>query len=152
MRITNKLTALLIIALLGSFTSLAVLADASDIDESNSDRDLKSAKRLVYKKKYSSAIKKLNGIVKKGQANADVYNLLGFASRKTGDLETASEAYKKALRKNPKHKGALEYQGELFITQGELGKAQKNLDKLNSLCPSGCAEQEELAAALAAAS
>ena len=35
--------------------------------------------------------------------------------RKLGNMEMAAKNYEKALSLDPKHKGALEYQGQLFI-------------------------------------
>ena len=54
-------------------------------------------------------------LIDKGVQHADVYNLLGFSLRKSGDLETAYTFYKKALDFDPEHKGALEYLGELYV-------------------------------------
>ena len=39
---------------------------------------------------------------------------------KRNDLKNSAVHYKKALEINPKHLGALEYQGELFLTVGNL--------------------------------
>jgi hypothetical protein len=46
--------------------------------------------------------------------------------------------------------GALEYQGELFITTGKLDQAKANLAKLQGLCGT-CEEAQDLEAALKAA-
>ena len=62
----------------------------------------------------------------------DVYSLMGFALRKTGDRAQAMTYYRKALEADPAHKGALEYQGELFVELGQIDKAKENLAKLNS--------------------
>jgi tetratricopeptide (TPR) repeat protein len=53
----------------------------------------------------------------------DRQNLLGFTSRKAGDFAVAWVHYESALDINPKHLGALEYQGELFIALGDFEKA-----------------------------
>ena len=52
--------------------------------------------------------------------------------------------YKKALDFDPAHKGALEYQGELFVELGQIAKARENVAKLEKICPSGCEELEDL--------
>jgi tetratricopeptide (TPR) repeat protein len=44
--------------------------------------------------------------------------ILGFSFRKMGNLDKAAFYYEKALTISPKHKGALEYQGEMFLTLG----------------------------------
>ena len=42
--------------------------------------------------------------------------------------------YAYALRLNPNHLGALEYQGELFVQTDRIAKAKANLAKLQGLC------------------
>ena len=65
-----------------------------------------------------------SNIVADNSSNADAFNLLGFAYRNAGDYSRAMAAYKRALKLNPKHTGALEYQGVLFIKLGQLDKAR----------------------------
>jgi len=81
--------------------------------------------------------------------DADIHNLLGFSYRKTGDLARAASHYEAALTLDPKHKGALEYQGELFLMQGNRAAAEANLAKLKKICWLGCDALEDLKAALA---
>ncbi|MFX4809720.1 tetratricopeptide repeat protein, partial [Acinetobacter baumannii] len=81
--------------------------------------------------------------------HADVYNLMGFSSRKMGDYPTALTYYKKALDFNADHKGAREYLGELYVEMGDLPKAREQLAVLTRLCPQGCEEREDLEKALA---
>ena len=50
--------------------------------------------------------------------DADVFNLLGFALRKSGDYGKALTYYQKALDLDPEHKGAHEYLGELYAETG----------------------------------
>jgi len=42
--------------------------------------------------------------------SADIQSYLGFAYRKSGQLEPAFRNYKKALALNPRHRSAHEYQ------------------------------------------
>ncbi|MDX2156130.1 MAG: tetratricopeptide repeat protein [Hyphomicrobiaceae bacterium] len=86
----------------------------------------------------------------KGVQHADVYNLMGFAYRKMGNYPRATTFYAKALDFDVNHKGALEYQGELFLETGQLDRAKANLQRLESLCPLGCEEREDLEKAIAA--
>jgi hypothetical protein len=74
---------------------------------------------------------------------ADVYNLLGFTLRKTGDFKTSLTYYTKALELQPDHKAAREYLGELYVETGNIAKAKEQLAILAKLCPSGCEEREE---------
>lgn len=98
---------------------------------------------------YGRALPPLQAMAVADPGNADVLNLLGFAYRKTGDLDQAAASYLRALRLDPGHIGALEYQGELFLMQGDVTAAEANLVKLATLCPAGCEEREELANAIA---
>ena len=121
-------------------------AEAPDIKAS-----MDEARALIGDENYKQAISKLNGVVKTDRKNADAWNLLGYSNRKLGNYKKAGKAYKKALKYDPEHKGALEYQGELFIETNKLDKAKKNRDRLASLCPSGCEELDDLEKALSAA-
>lgn len=113
------------------------------------DAELQSAHELIDNEKYQQAIEILNGAIESEPANADAWNLLGYASRKEGKLELSSEAYEKALSIDPNHKDALEYQGELFLMLDDMAAAKNNLAKLGSLCPESCEQLEMLMEAIA---
>jgi tetratricopeptide (TPR) repeat protein len=103
-----------------------------------------SAEKLINKKQYSDAIVKLNDALVTDSKNADIFNYLGFSHRKLGKMEDAAFFYNKALEINPKHKGALEYQGEMYLTLNQIGKAEENLKKLDKICFLGCSEFDKL--------
>ena len=65
---------------------------------------------------------------------ADRQNLLGFSARRLGKLTTAQDHYETALKIDPSHLGALEYQGKLFLMLGDLENAELNLVKLKTKC------------------
>ena len=118
---------------------------------SSSDKNTKtkssaylSAEKLINKKQFSDAILKLNDALASDSKNADIYNYLGFSHRKLGKMEQAAVYYNKALEINPKHKGALEYQGEMYLTLNEINKAEENLKKLDKICFLGCSEFDKL--------
>ena len=73
---------------------------------------------------------------------------MGFTARKSGDYTTAKKHYTAALELSPKHLGALEYQGELFIALGDLDSAAQNLEKIKSICWLYCKEKKMLTNAL----
>lgn len=125
-------------------------AHAVDIVISTNAPDLTAARAKIKAKDFGGAIVDLKKISETVQ-HADVYNLLGFSFRKSGDYKTASTYYAKALDFDANHKGALEYQGELFVEAGQLDKARQNLARLSTLCPQGCEEREDLTLAIAAA-
>jgi cytochrome c-type biogenesis protein CcmH/NrfG len=61
---------------------------------------------------------------------------------------SAQMSYSKALKIDPKHLGALEYQGELFVIQKKLTLAKKNLAMLKKLCGIDCDEYQDLKKAI----
>jgi Flp pilus assembly protein TadD len=112
--------------------------------------DLTSVKAKVKAKDFAGALAELKPMLDTTH-HADVYNLMGFSLRKTGDVKQGGEFYAKALELDPKHKGALEYQGQMFVELGDMAKAQANLKRLAVLCPKGCEERSDLADAIAKA-
>lgn len=108
------------------------------------------AKAMVDEGNFAAALPNLIALTKADAKNADAWNLLGFTYRKLGQLDDSNAAYLTVLSINPDHLGALEYQGELFITTGKLEEAKANLAKLQALC-GDCEQAEDLAKALKAA-
>ena len=103
---------------------------------------------LVYGKKYKKAEKRLISLEVKFPQNADIQNYLGFVSRKMDKLGKSDAYYKKALQINPMHKGALEYQGELFLQYKNVEKAKANLKLLERICGVNCEEYKKLKKAI----
>ena len=99
--------------------------------------------------RYANAVPLLVDLVGRNPGNADGFNMLGYSHRKLGQRDYAMIYYAEALRLDPKHLGALEYQGELFVELGDLGRAQANLDLLAKLCGQ-CEEHDDLAQAIGA--
>ena len=104
---------------------------------------------LIEAGKYLEAISPLHSAERVSQNDADIKNLLGFVHRKIGELDAAGGYYQRALEINPKHKGALEYQGELFLIRGDRVAAKANLAKLDKICWLGCSEYTDLKKAIA---
>lgn len=100
--------------------------------------------KLIKNESYEPAIDSLLSAEKSSKNDPDIYNYLGYSFRKINDLEKAAFYYDKALVLSPKHKGALEYQGEMFLTLGQLEKAESNLKKLEKICFLGCDEEKML--------
>jgi tetratricopeptide (TPR) repeat protein len=122
-----------------------------DVDKPVSDEQINfdAGVRAVYAGKYDKAIELMAKVLKDNSKNADAYNYLGFSFRKKGDLKLAASAYKEALDINPDHKGALEYQGEMYLKLGNVSRAKSNLFHLERLCSNGCKELAELKRAIA---
>lgn len=145
----TKMTHLAGLALLAIIAAQTVPAFAVDTPTSTDAPDLTGIRAKIKAKDFKTAAADLYAIVDSGVQHADVYNLLGFSLRKSGDRKTGASFYAKALDFDPNHKGALEYQGELFVELGQVDKAKANLAKLVSLCPNGCEEREDLEKAIA---
>ncbi len=99
--------------------------------------------------RFAAAIPLLADVVARDPTNADAFNNLGYSYRKLGQREQALTYYAEALRLDPKHLGALEYQGELFLELNDLPRAEANLDLLGRLC-GRCESYEDLAEAVVA--
>jgi tetratricopeptide (TPR) repeat protein len=142
--LNGRLVAALIIGIAVAAPALAV-----DNIESSDAPDLTSVQAKINAKDYAGALTELRGIAETTQ-QADVYNLMGFTLRKTGDYKTSLTYYTKALELQPDHKAAREYLGELYVETGDMAKANEQLATLVKLCPSGCEELGDLRKAIAA--
>jgi tetratricopeptide (TPR) repeat protein len=106
--------------------------------------ELASIRKMIENKNFVAALAALKIVDLEFSNNADVNNLLGYSSRKLKLYKPAGVYYAKALKINPKHLGALEYQGELFVETKKISNAKKNLAKLKSLCGVTCEEYLDL--------
>jgi tetratricopeptide (TPR) repeat protein len=124
-------------------------AYAVDNMSSTDAPDLTSVRAKIKAKDYAGALAELRDLADDTQ-QADVYNLLGYTLRKTGDVKTSLTYYTKALEMQPDHKAAREYLGELYVETGNIDKAKEQLAILAKLCPGGCEEREDLQKAISA--
>src|ERR1700736_6177169 len=150
MEIIMRPSAFLLSLLLAAAAFGATGAVAVDTITSRDAPDLASVRAKIKAKDYKAALAELTPMLATHQ-HADVYNLMGFSLRKTGDYKQAYTFYRKALDFDPEHKGALEYLGELYVETGEVEKAKQNVAVLKRLCPSGCEELSDLEQAIAGA-
>jgi tetratricopeptide (TPR) repeat protein len=146
-----KTYAFLISLLLAGASIAATDALAIDTVSSRDAPDLTSVRAKIKAKDFKAAIVELTPMLETHQ-HADVYNLMGFSLRKSGDPKQAYTFYRKALDFDPEHKGALEYLGELYVETGQVDKARENVVLLKKLCPGGCEELADLEQAIASAS
>ncbi len=148
--------ALMFALVIAGFTGIAFAAgsDSGSDGSSNyksygSSAEFRKATVLVNKKAFADALPLLKQEVANDPSNADAWNLIGFSLRKLGDFGASEAAYDKALAIDPKHKGALEYKGELFLTLGNLAGAEKLLVRLRNSCSFNCSEVKDLRDAIA---
>jgi tetratricopeptide (TPR) repeat protein len=117
--------------------------------EETRETDFQKAEYMIKGEQYADAIPLLQKVVADNPRDADAWNYLGFASRKLGKLEEALGYYEKALKLDPRHKGAHEYLGELYLMMKNLPKAEEQLTLLKGICASNCEEVEDLEADIA---
>ena len=144
---TRRVLGLAAAAALASLATTSALA--VDTVTSRDAPDLTSVRAKIKAKDYGAALAELKVLADTHQ-HPDVYSLMGFSLRKSGDYKNALTFYHKALDFDADHKGAREYLGELYVETGELAKAREQLAILTQLCPEGCEEREDLEKALAA--
>ena len=135
------------------FSASSVFSAGSDSDDSSSSADTLDVnylkgKEQVANQDYQAAIRYLLKAVETDPENADVYNLLGYSHRNLEMNDKAFVYYEKALSLDPRHKGAHEYIGELYLKMKQPEKAKEHLAKLDSICFFGCEEFDELKEAI----
>jgi Flp pilus assembly protein TadD len=131
------------IGLISSVLDPAYAEDTADPVQSASSSSYAQAQELISQEKYADALAVLADLTETQPENADAWNLFGYSNRKLGNYDAAAMAYETALRLNPGHLGALEYQGEMYVETGKLDLARDNLSLLKSICGS-CEQSEDL--------
>lgn len=131
----------------------AITASAADMspppDTAPAAADpLAAPRERIKARDWAGALKALRA--QPQAASADWHNLMGYTLRKQArpDLAEAESQYLEALRIDPRHRGANEYLGELYLMKGDLPAARARLAVLEKLCPAGCEEREDLQAAI----
>jgi len=121
---------------------------APSVAAKNVTTELTKIRTLIAAKNFSAALSALKVADKDFPNNADINNLLGYSARNLKQNKAAATYYTKALRINPNHLGALEYQGELFMVTKKISAAKSNLAKLKRLCGVNCEEYLDLKKAI----
>ena len=149
-RTVPAIFALLLWALLAAGPALAAGAGSSPQPSATANPDYARAEKLIEAGKYAEAVPLLRKAEAGEPDNADVHNYLGYALRKLKRYDAALKHYKIALRIAPRHRGANEYLGELYLALGQLAKAEERLAVLDRACLFGCEEYTELKEAIEA--
>ena len=132
---------------------LAASAMPSNVEEPKAagkpaNSDFADAKKAIDAKDWPLAIGLLKKVTTAEPSNPEAFNLLGFATRKSGDARGSLQYYQQALTLDAKHIGAHEYIGEAYLALNDLPKAEEHLRKLDDLCSFGCREYRDLKAAV----
>ena len=107
-----------------------------------------AARMLVAQKKWDAALEQLEVVNRPD--SADWNHLMGVSLRQaTPSDDIAAERYfDAALRIDPRHRGALQDSGELYLARGNLPRAELRLAMLDQACRFGCPEFTALVAAV----
>jgi len=128
--------------------ALAGLASAhavgSDEEGSTLDPDIAAGRRAIEAKEWPVAIKALSSAALREPGSADIQNYLGYAYRNAGQMDKAFAHYERALKLNPRHRGAHEYVGEAYLIVGKPAQAQEHLKALQAICLLPCEELDDL--------
>ena len=150
---TTSLRHLCVVALLAfaALSSVPALADPTEDDPlaSQLDPDYAAAKAAIEAKEWKTAIARLSSAALRDTKNADIQNFLGYAHRQLGEMDAAFRHYERALKLNPRHRGAHEYVGEAYLKVGKLRNAEKHLSALRKICLIPCEEMDDLQKAIA---
>ncbi|HEY4166720.1 MAG TPA: tetratricopeptide repeat protein [Reyranella sp.] len=149
MRSPLILVALAAMALSGPAFAMGSSSDPPEATKAGPPTDYSRAKAMIEAKNFKEAIPLLQQVVAKEPKNAEAYNLLGYATRKSGDPNGSLQYYTTALQIDPKHLGANEYLGEAYLMLGKLPQAEQQLARLDQLCMFGCVEYRTLKTAIA---
>ena len=139
----------LLVFFMMQFSFSTAVADPSSSNDYDDDAkpvnlDYKRGYDEVSNGNHQLAIKYLLNAANTSPENPDVYNLLGFSHRKLDKLEESFMYYNRALKLNPRHLGANEYIGELYLRTNNLKKAEEHLKILDDICFFGCDEYDDL--------
>ncbi len=134
----------LVVAILWAVSLASMAADTPSAPASATSSSLAQARQAIEAKNYDLAVKVLNQ--SDAKSSADWHNLMGYSLRKKTppDLPAAEKNYQMALEKDPKHRGALEYYGELLLLKNDLAGAEALLQRLEKACYFGCEELRDL--------
>lgn len=145
-----KSRSILILGLVCTCLALPAYPDGGGSSGSSRSSDYKQAVKAIKNEDFSSAVGLLEKVVETDPDNADAWNQMGFSLRNLQQYDDALAAYDKALAIDPKHKGALEYLGELFLMTDQPELAQAQLEKLDDACLLSCKEFRKLKKRIAA--
>ena len=137
------LIAALLLAVPMAHTAMAAGTDSQPAAAPR-DPDYENGKKAIESKNWKLALDQFGRAAARDPSNADIHSYLGYAHRKSGNLDAAFKSYGEALRLEPKHKGAHEYAGEAYLMANNLPKAEEHLAALDKICFFSCEEYRDL--------
>jgi tetratricopeptide (TPR) repeat protein len=122
----------------------------SEADWAEIDPDFAAGKKAIAKGEWTNAITALEFPAARDPRNADIHDYIGYARRRLTQPGPAMGQFQEALLLNPRHRGAHEHLGELFLALNEPARAEQQLGALKQICLIPCAEVDSLQQAIAA--
>jgi tetratricopeptide (TPR) repeat protein len=122
----------------------------SETDWVQLDPDFAAGRKALAAEDWHGAIAALKLAALRDPRNADIQNYIGYAYRRLRELGPAMGHYQQALTLNPRHRGAHEHLGELFLVLREPGKAEEHLAALQKICLVPCEQLRDLERAITA--
>ena len=124
-------------------------SESSTTNSEDVNIEFHRAKKLIYKKKYEKGLDSLKSLEDEtpfGYTSADLYNYMGFASRKQKipNYKDAENYYLKALSFDKDHIGALEYLGELYVETDRRDEALVLLKRIKTVAGNNSSEYKDL--------
>ena len=109
---------------------------------------LRSGEALLSAGKFIEADNALETALAVDPRNREAYIVMARVAQKQKLYGQAIRFTNRALELEPNDRKALAVQGEAMVELGAGARARVNLEKLQRLCPSGCAELASLSAAI----
>ncbi len=141
----RKLTTLLLALAINGSALAPIYADGG---YARGDSRLAPFQQLIDDEDYQGAITKLEKALTESPDDADLLTLLAYSHRKSRHFDVALGYYQKALQIDPKHRGANEYLGELYLQTDQLDLALERLEVIDKDCFFGCDEYDKLKQAI----
>ena len=117
--------------------------------EALTDEDLYlAAGEFVLEARFADALPLL--LRMKDRNTPQVLNLIGYSTRKLGDIDKGIDYYRQALAVDPDYTKARQYLGEAYLLKNDAGKAKEQLDEIADRCGGPCEDYELLVSAIAA--
>jgi tetratricopeptide (TPR) repeat protein len=107
----------------------------------NDEQLYNQGRMLALAGHYTDAIDTLGYV---GNQNSNVLTMIGYSTRKLGDLQQGIAIYYKALALDPNNVNTHEYLGEGYLAAGRVDLAENELDKLQTICGVGCVQYQNL--------
>jgi Flp pilus assembly protein TadD len=119
-------------------------------DSAQLDPDFAAGKKALAAGDWGGAIAALTPAALRDSRNADLQAHLGYAYRRSRQLDAAFRHFQQALTLNPRHRGAHAHMGEAFLAIGQPARAEQHLAALERICLIPCEEYDGLKAAITA--